>query len=191
MAGRKNVRRKELERLICKCCGGEFLAVSPRAGVCSSKCGSRLRHNKAAFRHACKECGAEFVSKQHQASYCCMGCHVAASIHRNAAWQQANPPILKHASRADAERLYGFRRRAAYAASTASFSSAEIFERDGWLCQICNEEVDRDLAWPHPKSASLDHRVPVSKGGTHEPANVQCAHLGCNSSKGARDRWVA
>lgn len=62
----------------------------------------------------------------------------------------------------------------------------EIYERDGWTCGICHDPVDRSLQWPDPKSASLDHVVPLTAGGAHVRANVQCAHLGCNSSKGSR-----
>jgi 5-methylcytosine-specific restriction endonuclease McrA len=32
----------------------------------------------------------------------------------------------------------------------------------------------------------LDHIVPLSRGGTHEPSNVQLAHYGCNSKRGAK-----
>jgi 5-methylcytosine-specific restriction endonuclease McrA len=30
---------------------------------------------------------------------------------------------------------------------------------------------------------TLDHVVPLAKGGTHEPANTQIAHAVCNSRK--------
>lgn len=32
-------------------------------------------------------------------------------------------------------------------------------------------------------SASLDHVVPMSKGGGHTYANTQCSHLKCNVDK--------
>jgi 5-methylcytosine-specific restriction endonuclease McrA len=35
----------------------------------------------------------------------------------------------------------------------------------------------------HPVSGGSDHIVPLAQGGTHEPANVQCAHFLCNSIK--------
>jgi HNH endonuclease len=38
---------------------------------------------------------------------------------------------------------------------------------------------------PDPLSKSLDHLIPLSRGGTHEPANVSLAHLRCNVSRGA------
>lgn len=61
-----------------------------------------------------------------------------------------------------------------------------IFARDRWRCGICGGKVSRKLKHPDPGSASIDHIVPLSLGGTHEPRNVQCAHLGCNASKGHR-----
>ena len=36
---------------------------------------------------------------------------------------------------------------------------------------------------PHPMSLSIDHIIPLSLGGTHEPKNVQVVHLICNSTK--------
>jgi hypothetical protein len=30
----------------------------------------------------------------------------------------------------------------------------------------------------------MDHVIPLAKGGTHEPANVRCAHFLCNALKG-------
>lgn len=66
------------------------------------------------------------------------------------------------------------------------FTNSEIFERDGWVCGLCDEPIDRDLRHPEPGSASLDHVLPLSRGGAHSRENVQAAHLGCNLAKGAR-----
>lgn len=63
---------------------------------------------------------------------------------------------------------------------TEKFSSFDIFDRDRWVCGLCHKKVDRLLKWPDPMSASLDHIVPLSKGGTHTRDNVQIAHLICN-----------
>lgn len=61
-----------------------------------------------------------------------------------------------------------------------------VFERDRWVCGICGDDVNRMLAWPDPMSPSLDHIVPLARGGAHTLENVQLAHLRCNISKGDR-----
>jgi 5-methylcytosine-specific restriction endonuclease McrA len=61
----------------------------------------------------------------------------------------------------------------------------KVFERDGWRCQLCRKAVNRNLSYPNPMSASLDHIVPISLGGSHLYLNVQCAHLRCNLAKGS------
>lgn len=66
------------------------------------------------------------------------------------------------------------------------FSKFEIFERDGFMCGICDDPVARNLEYPDPMSVSLDHVIPLSRGGGHLPDNVQCSHLVCNVRKGAR-----
>jgi 5-methylcytosine-specific restriction endonuclease McrA len=43
-------------------------------------------------------------------------------------------------------------------------------------CGICGERVN-------PRRFTLDHIIPLSKGGTHEYANVQPAHRECNQLK--------
>lgn len=59
-----------------------------------------------------------------------------------------------------------------------------IFERDGWKCHICGEDVSRDAKYPDPRSPSLDHVVAVSQGGAHDPSNAALAHLECNVAAG-------
>lgn len=61
-----------------------------------------------------------------------------------------------------------------------------VFDRDRWVCQICKQVVDVNLEYPHPFSASLDHVIPLSKGGTHTMDNIQLAHLVCNVKKHAK-----
>lgn len=61
----------------------------------------------------------------------------------------------------------------------------EVYVRDGYVCGVCLELVNPELQFPHPLSASLDHVIPISKGGPHLYWNVQTAHLWCNLMKGA------
>lgn len=83
-------------------------------------------------------------------------------------------------------RTDALRRMRVQAATVEDFAPRQVYERDDWLCRLCRRPIDPAIAWPDPMSPSVDHRVPLAKGGEHSMANAQAAHLGCNSRK--RDR---
>lgn len=94
-------------------------------------------------------------------------------------WVAANPERAKDIS---SEAFH--RRRAAMASVDAErFAPSEIFDRDGWRCGICDRRISKDLRYPDPLSVSLDHIVPLARGGDHTRANTQAAHLRCNLRK--------
>jgi 5-methylcytosine-specific restriction endonuclease McrA len=60
-------------------------------------------------------------------------------------------------------------------------------KRDGDLCHICGGLMEFQISTVYnPSRASIDHVVPLAKGGTHTWCNVKLAHLRCNLSKGAK-----
>lgn len=81
---------------------------------------------------------------------------------------------------------YDARRRALVeqARGTETFAPIDVHTRDEWTCKLCLQPIDPGVAWPDPMSPSVDHVIPLSRGGAHAMHNVQSAHLGCNSSKG-------
>ncbi|WP_434744799.1 HNH endonuclease [Streptomyces sp. A-14] len=81
--------------------------------------------------------------------------------------------------RADKDKRRALERQA----FVAPVSRPQVYERDHWTCQLCREPVVRDQVVPHPQAPTLDHVIPLARGGTHEPANVQLAHYLCNSIK--------
>lgn len=87
---------------------------------------------------------------------------------------------MARAGRRRARAVRRVRERHAYVADVWRI---RIFERDKWICKLCHEPVARSEAVPHWWAPTLDHIIALSKGGTHEPANVQCAHFLCNSLK--------
>jgi hypothetical protein len=53
------------------------------------------------------------------------------------------------------------------------------------VCAICGLPVDKSLKYPNPLSATVDHIIPVSKGGhPSDIDNLQLAHFTCNRQKG-------
>ncbi|MFC7330808.1 MULTISPECIES: HNH endonuclease [Nocardiopsidaceae] len=61
-----------------------------------------------------------------------------------------------------------------------------IYERDGWICQLCSEPVDPDLPYLDNWAASLDHIVcqAWTDEPDHSPENLRLAHRWCNSVRG-------
>lgn len=113
----------------------------------------------------CQRCRKPFVDRRHEARWCSDRCGLRAGRAR--------------------------RRAVKRAAFVEDVSPIEIYERDGWRCQIPNcmfrsRLVARTKVVPDPKAPVLDHIVPLAKGGKHERSNVQCAHFMCNSMKGDR-----
>ena len=52
------------------------------------------------------------------------------------------------------------------------------------VCAICGRPVDRSLKFPHPWAATVDHIVPVTRGGhPSDISNLQLAHFRCNRWK--------
>jgi hypothetical protein len=54
--------------------------------------------------------------------------------------------------------------------------SRKVWDRDGWECVSCRTHVD----------LTVDHIIPVSRGGSDELDNLQTMCRPCNSRKGAR-----
>lgn len=52
------------------------------------------------------------------------------------------------------------------------------------ICAICGRPVDKSLKYPHPLSPTVDHIIPVSRGGhPSDIDNLQLAHFTCNRQK--------
>ena len=55
------------------------------------------------------------------------------------------------------------------------------------VCAICGRPLDKSLKSPDPMSATVDHIIPISKGGhPYDPENLQPAHRCCNREKSNR-----
>jgi DNA-directed RNA polymerase subunit RPC12/RpoP len=142
---------------------------SPRsrtASLCDAHYCKRWRNGSLNARH-CAGCGTQFPL---DASTLRLRCPRCALIRR----------------RDRAKNQTHARRALMLLTQVEQISSQYVFTRDRWLCHICRKRVDNTLSYPHPRSASLDHVVPLIQGGSHTRANVRLAHLHCNTSRGAR-----
>jgi 5-methylcytosine-specific restriction protein A len=51
-----------------------------------------------------------------------------------------------------------------------------VLRRDNWTCLQCNKKLIGS-------DATVDHRIPLTRGGTNELTNLQAMCRSCNSSK--------
>jgi 5-methylcytosine-specific restriction endonuclease McrA len=83
------------------------------------------------------------------------------------------PPRRRSEPRWSGDRVTAMRRR--------------VQRMHGSTCAICHKPIDPTLKWPDPQSFTIDHITPRSHGGAiWDIANMQPAHLSCNSRKGNR-----
>jgi 5-methylcytosine-specific restriction endonuclease McrA len=157
----------------CVTCGSPT-AVAVSSGrpfkYCSPSCRNRAsaRHGSLNLKKQCPECDCEFTSRNPGQKYCCADCRLEAERSR----ARANKNGGTHE-----------RRCRKYKTEYRRIDPMRIFERDGWLCQICLAPVDKDVVFPDQLAATLDHITPLSRGGDHIESNLQTAHWACNSAK--------
>lgn len=121
-----------------------------------------------ARRHACPVCGKETT----RAKYCSDNCM------NKAVWSNKE---------------YKRRIRIQSAMVDRDITLDEVFRRDKGVCHICGMACDWNDCKRRGKIFSagrlyptIDHVVPLARGGEHRWENVRLAHLCCNSAKGAR-----
>lgn len=169
--------------ITCAFCGVEAEVSKPSAKCCSARCGVRLQYGHSAnvaivhqptprptFVPVSASSGRTFVAGR------CRRCDEPFTI----VDQLENRHCSRRCARADQRDRRRAKKRKAF---VAPVHRRRIFERDGWRCGLCGRAVNRRAAVPHPRAPVLDHIIPLAAGGTHEPANVQCAHFLCNSVK--------
>src|SRR3990167_667290 len=156
----------------CVTCGGRFerRLSRPDSAFCSRACAARQ------VTFTCTACGSQGVGGR--ARKMCEAC----------SWERRG----RLQNRANVQRYKALKRGTA----VEQVDPMDIFDRDEWTCRLCLLPIDTALRHPHRLSATIDHVVPLSRGGSHTRENLQAAHLSCNSSKGNRiggpsNLWVS
>lgn len=153
----------EPEPRACNNCGATYRPRTMHASkFCSRICKDRRRATPREPK-ACLHCASTFVPvKYAYAAFCGRACRNAAhrlqTKLRMRTGQTTKPGPLR----------------------------AQIAVRDAWACQLCKQGVDPAIPYGDPMYGTLDHVVPVSRGGTNEFANLQLAHMVCNQRKSNR-----
>lgn len=159
-----------IESRVCAYCAETYTPIQRRpSAFCSRDCKTRAWNAESAAKRLaakpqrhCQHCGTEIPQEKFvTAAFCNAKCSSAAhNVTRKLRRRGADPDL-------------------------DLISRAAIAKRDGWRCGICGKKVRQDLEHPDPYCASIDHVVPLARGGDNSPANLQLAHLRCNLSKRA------
>jgi hypothetical protein len=162
--------------------------------LCSGGCGRRVNYRpergsreqpvcrdcrKRARQHVCEQCGAPFEAfgkprpgKSHKF---CSDCRAVARRRRGNSRSSS-----KVSSRA---------RKLRHTLTWDFVTDEQIFERDEGVCRVpeCDLGPIRfNLKCPHPLSPTIDHIIPLSRGGTDTAPNKRSAHWLCNVRRGNR-----
>lgn len=181
-------KRGPIDQRQCVQCGASI--DSPKVAYCSRKCHKRsdyikrresirarersktLRANPPVI--ACETCSRPFAAKRCKSRFCRPACF----------WKWFRQQPVRRVQ----SRLHNRKRHAAKAGVRVELVDPSIvFARDEWTCQLCGRKTPQSLAGSrHRLAPTLDHIVPISRGGEHSYRNCQCACLICNIKKHTR-----
>lgn len=134
---------------------------------CSHKCARRILHERQ-----CKHCNRIVVSSGFLPKRVCKRC----SKRLRNKWKRLQGRGIKQ-------------RAIKYGVVREPYRRNDLLDRDQWTCQLCGCALLRKWTYnkstwvPHLKNATLDHIVPMCKGGDDAPWNIQACCLGCNGRK--------
>jgi 5-methylcytosine-specific restriction endonuclease McrA len=151
----------------CAICGKLFVGQAYNATLCSDECRFVQHHGRPRLRdlRGCGGCGGPLPDDLRRQK--CDGCV-----------RETQRRAVSTGNR---------RRRARRRGAVRELYTLEyVANRDRFRCGICRRKVSMNLRYPHLRSATIDHVVPLAEGGADTRANVQLAHLICNSLKSDR-----
>jgi 5-methylcytosine-specific restriction endonuclease McrA len=169
----------------CLYCGK--IKVSERAGkYCSDKCyradskeetRERSRNRNMELTdwdrvRTCAECGKKFTKESYGKKG--LRCFCSEECARS-----ANRRIRKNLK-------YKRRARVKEALVDRGITIEKLFVRDHGRCAICGRKLKISDVVPSKYAPTVDHIIPLSRGGKHAWYNVQLACFLCNSMKGDR-----
>jgi len=172
----------------------------PRRVACSGTCGRLLWLGKGSRpQPICRECRADLPTATTRAVVRCAWCDhevirrrnpghaTVCSLECRVAWTQYQKGYASSPWFEGIDATWSWKqRRAARIAATSDGQVVrdEVFQRDAWTCHICGMKVKRKASVPDPFAPTIDHVIPLARGGGHTIDNVRTAHYGCNTRKG-------
>ena len=190
---RSSAKRKPRE---CPGCGKDISGEYANKKYCSNACRRWVANGNSEMRKLnthCVRCGSEFLNLRAGKKYCSVTCKKMAGNDRN------GPSYAERYQREREHRLAASKRyaqenphvaQAAKRRRRAALSSNGEFRFSGKDWKRCMDRHGNRCAYCATKGPlTIDHVVPVCRGGTHGAGNIVPACARCNSSK--RHRFIA
>ena len=154
----------------CRVCRCDFYATKTNSGICSDECRKQRAREKA----------GNWYNQKHGDTRPCASC--GNVINRNG---KRMCEECRRIGKAESRRASKSIRRAREKTNGPYelIRATAVFKRDEWICRLCNQPTESHEKVPHPRAPTIDHIMPISKGGTHTMDNVQCACFECNWMK--------
>lgn len=160
----------------CRVCGC-LIASRYGQGTCSDVC---KRKAKAELQHSWRFSAVLGGTFQHQSTTTtCRHCGVEyTSIRKGGTTYCSNRCAKKALKRRRDYRMRGSRSECAMVVDRIG-----VFTKAQWKCSCCRRKTHMPTGCNSPLEATLDHVLPLSKGGLHTPENLQLLCRQCNSKK--------
>ena len=135
----------------------------------------KLEQRQKDLISVCKECGKTFIGASINRKYCSAECS-----RRTGNRDKNKARMWRIISNGNADK---------------DITLTKLIKRDRSVCHICGEKCDREdyirtqegyfiVGNNYP---SIDHVIPISKGGTHTWKNIKLAHHYCNTIKNDKE----
>ena len=171
---------KEKESKCCRICNKKFLPKHSNENTCSDKCKKLYLNNIREINFIskekyCKYCGKKFNTKFKESKvYCSKECINKMNNFRSKIQEGKRADKIKNNGDIDKD-----------------ITLPKLYEKHKGICMICGEKCDYNDYVKNEKGhfisggkyPSIDHIIPISKGGTHTWGNVQLACRICNTYK--------
>jgi hypothetical protein len=160
---------------ICEYCGKEYNPKTIKSKYCSIECGleaNKKQHREQYISHEtyyekiCTICGKKYISTDNKSKYCSIYCRNKIRIMIHNTKKRGNKYLLYE-----------------------GVNYELIYQRDKGICHICGSRVHKKFNRKDKLSGTMDHLIPLSRGGSHIYENVKLAHWICNIRRGAKPIW--
>lgn len=160
----------------CQNCQNAYTTRYSRKRTCSEECRVQLGNRRKrgvyfdegaegrcfVYFRKCQDCGTDICTRHPGQGFC------AECVRARRSWHDAKK---------------NHKRRGA---GPMKVSRKRLLELRGNRCHICGKVIDLKLSGMHPMGFTIDHLLPVSRGGTNDISNLHVAHRRCNTARGNR-----